>query len=77
MPADLNDYFNKKNRNSNNNGNNNRQNFNFKAPEFNFKGFGKFSPFVYGVIIIILFLIVAKPFMVINSGEMGIKSTTG
>ncbi|EOI4207075.1 prohibitin family protein, partial [Campylobacter jejuni] len=38
MPADLNDYFNKKNRNSNNNGNNNRQNFNFKAPEFNFKG---------------------------------------
>ncbi|EPD8313119.1 prohibitin family protein, partial [Campylobacter jejuni] len=42
MPADLNDYFNKKNRNSNNNGNNNRQNFNFKAPEFNFKGFGKF-----------------------------------
>ncbi|EOH9611632.1 prohibitin family protein, partial [Campylobacter jejuni] len=40
MPADLNDYFNKKNRNSNNNGNNNRQNFNFKAPEFNFKGFG-------------------------------------
>ncbi|EAK0421049.1 prohibitin family protein [Campylobacter jejuni] len=77
MPADLNDYFNKKNGNSNNNGNNNRQNFNFKAPEFNFKGFGKFSPFVYGVIIIILFLIVAKPFMVINSGEMGIKSTTG
>ncbi|EOF4321470.1 prohibitin family protein, partial [Campylobacter coli] len=40
MPADLNDYFNKKNGNSNNN--NNRQNFNFKAPEFNFKGFGKF-----------------------------------
>ncbi|EAL3683992.1 prohibitin family protein, partial [Campylobacter coli] len=36
MPADLNDYFNKKNGNSNNN--NNRQNFNFKAPEFNFKG---------------------------------------
>lgn len=29
------------------------------------------------MIIIILFLIVAKPFMVINSGEMGIKSTTG
>ena len=55
MPADLNDYFNKKNGNSNNNGNNNRQNFNFKAPEFNFKGFGKFSPFVYGVIIIIYF----------------------
>ncbi|EPA8975780.1 SPFH domain-containing protein [Campylobacter coli] len=75
MPADLNDYFNKKNGNSNNN--NNRQNFNFKAPEFNFKGFGKFSPFVYGVIIIVLFLIIAKPFMVINSGEMGIKSTTG
>ena len=65
MPADLNDYFNKKNGNSNNNGNNNRQNFNFKAPEFNFKGFGKFSRSIHGVIIIILFLIVAKPFIVI------------
>ncbi|MCW1359874.1 prohibitin family protein [Campylobacter sp. US33a] len=75
MPADLNDYFNKKNGNSNNQ--NNRQNFNFKVPEFNFKGFGKFSPLIYGIIIIVLFLVLAKPFAIINEGEMGIKVTTG
>ncbi|EEU7820882.1 prohibitin family protein [Campylobacter upsaliensis] len=76
MPADLNDYFNKKNGNSNG-GNNHRQNFNFKAPEFNFKGFGKFAPVIYTLIIVVLILIVAKPFVIINSGEMGIKARTG
>lgn len=75
MPADLNDYFNKKNGNSNNN--NNRQNFNFKAPEFNFKGFGKFSPVIYIVAIIIFIFAFFKPFAVVNSGEMGIKIFTG
>lgn len=76
MPADLNDYFNKKNGNSNGK-NNHRQNFNFKAPVFNFKGFGKFAPVIYTLIIIVLILIVAKPFVIINSGEMGIKARTG
>jgi len=71
MPADLNDYFNKKK------SNNNRQNFNFKAPEFNFKAFGKFSPLIYFVLIVILFFALAKPFAIVNSGEMGIKVTTG
>ncbi|TBR81271.1 prohibitin family protein [Campylobacter novaezeelandiae] len=70
MPADLNDYFNKKNQN-------NKQNLNFKTPDFNFKGFGKFSPIIYIILAIILLIIVAKPFAIVNSGEMGIKSTTG
>ncbi|TKX31218.1 prohibitin family protein [Campylobacter estrildidarum] len=73
MPADLNDYFNKKNGNSENN---NRKNFNFKT-EFNFKGFGKFSPIIYTILVLVLFITIAKPFTIVNSGEMGIKSTTG
>lgn len=72
MPADLNDYFNKKNSN-----NEEKKSSNFKTPEFNFKGFGKFSPLIYTIGAIVIFLIIAKPFAVINSGEMGIKSTTG
>ncbi|MBK1971780.1 prohibitin family protein [Campylobacter sp. TTU-622] len=70
MPADLNDYFNKKNQN-------NKQNLNFKTPDFNFKGFGKFSPIIYTILAIILLIVIAKPFAIVNSGEMGIKSTTG
>ncbi|WP_291950332.1 SPFH domain-containing protein [Campylobacter sp.] len=71
MPADLNDYFNKKNNQ------NNKQNLNFKTPDFNFKGFGKFSSLIYTATAIILIFALFKPFAVINSGEMGIKSTTG
>ncbi|KAA6225175.1 MULTISPECIES: prohibitin family protein [unclassified Campylobacter] len=74
MPADLNDYFNKKNSNSNSNSN---RNFNFKAPDLNFKGFSKLSPWLTIVFIIIVLLAVAKPFAIVNSGEMGIKVTTG
>lgn len=75
MPADLNDYFNKKNGNSS--GNKDRQNFNFKAPEFNFKGFGKFSPLIYTLVILVLILALARPFAIVNEGEKGIKVTTG
>lgn len=72
MPADLNDYFNKKN------GSDNKQPLNFKAPNFDFmKGFGKFTPFVYVIIILAILLVIAKPFAIVNSGEMGIKVTTG
>lgn len=78
MPADLNDYFNKKNGNSNNSGSSNKQNFNFKAPNFDFmKGFGKFTPIAYILIVVILIFVLAKPFAIINEGEMGIKVTTG
>ena len=69
MPADLNDYFNKKNTSN--------KNSNFKAPQIDFKGFGKFAPLIYIAIAFFVLFVVAKPFVVINSGEMGIKSTTG
>lgn len=72
MPADLNDYFNKKieiltitETTTVKISISKHQNLILKVLE-NF-------PFIYGVIIIILFLIVAKPFMVINSGEMGLN----
>ena len=80
MPADLNDYFNKRNSGGNNNGGGNNhgggRNVNFEPPEF-FKNFGKKAGFLYVLIAIIVIMVVAKPFVVINSGEMGIKATAG
>ena len=73
MPADRNDYFKKKS----NSNSDNKSNFNFKAPNINFKGFGKASGFIYGIIILILALVLIRPFAIVNEGEMGIKVTTG
>lgn len=69
MPADLNDYFNKKN--SDKKGGN----LNFKIP--NFGGMGKFSGVLYVIIAIIALLVISKPFVTIQSGEVGIKSNLG
>ena len=69
MPADLNDYFNKKN--SDKKGGN----LNFKIP--NFGGIGKFSGVIYVIIALIALLVIAKPFVTIQSGEVGIKSNLG
>lgn len=79
MPADLNDYFNKKNGSGGSSNNrNSQQSFNFKAPDLNFmKGFGKFTPLLYILIIIIVIFVLAKPFAIVNEGEKGIKVTTG
>ena len=74
MPADLNDYFNKNKKNDNKNGQN-MPNFDLKMPNFN--GFGKFSGVIYFFIFVILILFVTKPFVIINSGEVGIKSNLG
>lgn len=76
MPANLNDYFNKKrNENSGNNGGENG----FKKPDLNFKkpDFGKFSGLLYALIVIIAVLVIARPFAVIQSGQVGILSTAG
>jgi regulator of protease activity HflC (stomatin/prohibitin superfamily) len=79
MPID-NDYF--KNRQQNNGGGNNNNggggNFQppFETPEF-FKNFGKKAGFLYGIIIIIGILFITKPFMTIESGNVGIKQTLG
>lgn len=74
MPADLNDYFNKNNNNSNGQKSGMpKMDFNMpKMPNFN-----KFSGLIYALIVIIAVLIIARPFVVINSGEVGIKSTAG
>lgn len=80
MPADLNDYFNKRN---NNNNNNNRGGGNFKGPDLNnfkmpdFKGFGKFSWAIYTILGVIIVLVLTRPFVTINSGYVGIKATFG
>lgn len=77
MPID-NDYF--KNRQQNNNGGNNNNNGNFQppfeTPEF-FKNFGKKAGAIYVVIIAIVALFIFKPFVIIESGQVGIKATTG
>ncbi|NQY93556.1 MAG: prohibitin family protein [Campylobacteraceae bacterium] len=83
MPID-NDYF--KNRQSGNgggnkgggNGNGGGGNFQppFETPDF-FKNFGKKAGFIYAIIIIVLIGFMAKPYVIINSGEVGIKVTTG
>lgn len=80
MPID-NDYF--KNRQNNNNNNNRGSgggggNFQppFETPEF-LKNFGKKAGLLYLVIIIIVALFMFKPFVIIESGQVGIKATTG
>ncbi len=80
MPID-NDYF--KNRKQNN-GSDNKSNNNggggyeppFQPPEI-FKNFNKKSGFIYAIVIIVIGLFMIKPYTIINSGEVGIKVTTG
>ena len=76
MPID-NDYF-KNKQNSNNGNNSGGTNFQppFETPEF-FKNFGKKSGLIYSILIIVFILFLAKPFVIINSGEVGIKVTAG
>lgn len=74
MPADLNDYFKKKQTNK---GGGNGGGFNIEPPQFFKDGGGKKMGLLYVLIILIALLVIAKPFVVINSGEMGIISTAG
>ncbi len=77
MPADLNDYFKKKNGGSGGGGDNNdRTPFNMEPPEF-LKNLGKKAGLLYVIIGLIVIFVLAKPFVIINSGEMGIKATAG
>lgn len=74
MPADMNDYFKKKRPTSNNNNNNGGGN-NFENPLGNMPK-GLTTSLI--VIVAIAFALFAfKPFTIINSGEVGIKVTTG
>lgn len=76
MPIDLNEHLKKKNANRDSNDNSPKKpslkpNMNFNAPSKK-----TLSGIIIAVIIVFL-LIVAKPFIIINSGEVGIKSTAG
>jgi len=75
MPADMNDYFKKKKSSSNNNNNSGGGSNNFENPLNNMpKGLPSWA-IVVGIIALGLFIL--KPFTIINSGEVGIKVTTG
>ncbi len=76
MPID-NDYF--KNRQKQSGGNNSGGGGYqppFEPPEF-FKNLGKKAGFIYAVVIIIAVMFIAKPFVIIESGQVGIKVTAG
>ena len=78
MPID-NDYF--KNRQKQQNGGSNKSSGGDYQPPFEppqiFKNMGKAGGWIYAIIAIVLLLVLTKPFVVINSGEVGIKVTTG
>jgi len=79
MPADMNDYFKKRQGGGGNNGGNDGGGNGPKMPEmpnFNLgKGPGMIAVYVAIALLVILFL--TKPFVVIDEGESGIKVTTG
>ena len=76
MPADMNDYFKKKKPNqtpdNDNNGGNNQS---FNNPLGNMGGKG--ASWIFILIAIVFGIFILKPFTIINSGEVGIKVTTG
>ena len=78
MPADMNDYFKKKKPSNGGGGNNNNNNKpNGNVPNGFENGMGKFATTI-AIIIFVGFLAVSlKPFAIVNSGEVGIKVTTG
>lgn len=90
MPIDLNEHLRQKNKNyhnpnednsSNNGGGNggNNRNRGFQAPKmpnFSMPNAKKMAGVYVAVILIVLFFLL-KPFTIINSGEVGVKITTG
>lgn len=74
MPADMNDYF-KKKRPGNEGGGPSMKMPN-ETPEF-FKNFGKKAGLLYAIIGLGLLLAIAKPWVIVNSGEVGILKTLG
>ncbi len=80
MPID-NDYFknrqqqNQNNKQNNNGGNNSNYEPPFSMPEF--KGFGKNTGLIYTLVVIVAIMFFAKPFIIINSGEIGLIKTLG
>ncbi len=78
MAADMNDYFNKKKSQNNYNGGNNNGGGNTpNMPNMNFNMGGAKANIFYAIIILVVLLVVAKPFTIIEEGERGILSTNG
>lgn len=81
MPIDLNEHLKKKNINREERPQENprRENPRQESPkrDFNLDFGGKKLGFLIAGVVIVLILILAKPFVVINSGEVGIKVTAG
>lgn len=76
MPADMNDYF-KKRKPS---GENNNNGGNFGGGGFNMPQMGPPSKSIQWLVIagiVVVLLVLLKPFTIINSGEVGIKVRTG
>ena len=76
MPIDMNDHYKNRGNGGNGNGGGNKIQPPLQPPEF-FKNFGKKAGILYALIIIIGLLVVLKPFVQINAGEVGIKRTFG
>ncbi len=81
MPADMNGYFKRSQGGNSGGGNGGGPKNPFggggnKTPDF-MKDFGKKAGFIYAIIGIVVLLVVAKPFAIINSGEVGIKVNFG
>lgn len=77
MATDMNDYFNKKKK-TGGTGGPGGSNFPPKPPkapnfDFNFKGSG----FLYFIIGVVVLLVLAKPFTIVEEGQRGILSTNG
>jgi regulator of protease activity HflC (stomatin/prohibitin superfamily) len=71
----MNDYFKKNRSNGNNNWGKGDKNP-FEPPEF-FKNMDKKTSIIYSIIAIIVVLVLIKPYVMIKSGEVGIKVTAG
>ena len=78
MPADMNDYFKKKGPSNNNNsgGNGGGGMKPPQTPDF-MKNMGNKAGYIYAVLAIIAIVFIAKPFVIINSGEVGILKNLG
>ncbi len=65
MPADFNEYF------------KNKMDQEESPPQKSFNDFGKKATIIYVLLALAVLLIVAKPYTIIQSGEVGIKVTAG
>jgi len=79
MPADMNDYFKKKQsgNGSKPQSNNNKNNGGGNGFDNPLNNMGKGASWVIIIVAIVFALFAFKPFAIINSGEVGIKVTTG